>query len=111
VKDLLDAALHGDFSSLFGDDGEVWWSFVRDRAELGADQVMLRVDTGTWCCWLVYEVVDNRSGIAMTQMLIPDYEKRPETAMAIPAGYEQVPYLTIAQDAAMGFLAARTIGQ
>ena len=111
VADLLDAAQRGDFGSLFGNDAEDWWSFVRERLELGADQLILRMDDHTWRLWVAYEVADSGRALAMVQMFIADYEKSPETrAVAIPEGYEEVPYFTLPVDAAMRSLAARKTG-
>ena len=62
---------------------------------------MLRVDLnddnfGPWCLWIILDVVDGSEELTLGQMLLPDYENKPHTAMAVPDGYEQVPYFAIA---------------
>jgi len=99
----LDAAQKGDFEPLLGDCAEDWWEFVREHLELGTNQFMLRIELqdpafGPWYTWVVYEQVDRGSSIAFTQLLIPDYETSPEAALAIPDGYEQVPYFAVRFD-------------
>lgn len=101
--EALDAAQKGDFEPLLGDCAEDWWEFVRERLELGTSQFMLRIEVedpafGPWYTWLVYEQVDRGSSIALTQLLIPDYATNPEAALAIPDGYEQVPYFAVRFD-------------
>ena len=96
----LDAAQKGDLEPLLGDCAEDWREFVRERLELGTNQFMLRIEVedracGPWYTWVVYERVDRSSSIALTQLLIPDYATSPEAALAIPDGYEQVPYFAV----------------
>lgn len=93
----LDAAEKGDFEPLLGDHTEDWWNFVRERLDLGAKQLMLRIESedpafGPWYSWLVYEEADGGSSIALTRIIIPDYETNADSALAVPDGYEQVPY-------------------
>ena len=83
-----------------GDRAEDWWEFVREHLELGTNQFTLRIEMedpafGPWYTWLVYEQADRGSSIAHTQLLIPDYATNPEAALAIPDGYEQVPYFAV----------------
>jgi hypothetical protein len=97
IADALDAAHRGDIEPLMRDRTEDWWNFVRERLDLGADQLMIRIENddpafGSWYLWLVFEVVDQHSGIALMRILIPDYEAKPDSALVIPQGYEQVPY-------------------
>ena len=95
----LQAALEGDIGLLLGDNADTWWSFVEERVMLGADQLMLRVDMedesiGPWCIWVVLDVVDS-DDLTLGQIFMPDYENHPDTAMAIPDRYEQVPYFVV----------------
>jgi len=46
----------------------------------------------------VYEQVDRDSSLALTQLLIPDPATNPAAALAIPDGYEQVPYFAVRFD-------------
>jgi hypothetical protein len=97
VKSVLDAAKVGDFESLLGDGANAWWNFVVGRLELRVDQLMLRIEaedpaSGRWYLWLVYEVDESDNSIALAEVLVPDYENRPESALTTPEGYEQVPY-------------------
>ena len=99
LTEALDAAQKGEVEPLLGD----WWEFVRERLELGTNQFMLRIEVedrafGPWYTWVVYEQVDRGSSIALTQLLIPDYATNPEAALAIPDGYEQVPYFAVRFD-------------
>jgi hypothetical protein len=101
--EALDAAQKGDYGPLWGDCAEDWWEFVREHLELGTGQFMLRIEMedpafGPWYTWLVCEQVDRGSSIALTQLLIPDYATNPEAALAIPDGYEQVPYCAVRFD-------------
>jgi hypothetical protein len=101
--EALDAAQKGDFGPLLGDCAEDWWEFVRERLELGTSQFMLRIEVedpafGPWYTWLVYEQVDRGSSIALRQLLVPDYATNLEAALAIPDGYEQVPYFAVRFD-------------
>jgi hypothetical protein len=98
VESVLDAAKVGDFESLLGDESNAWWNFVVERLGLRVDQLMLRIEAedpaiGSWYLWLVYEVDESDNSIALANILIPDYENRPESALTTPEGYEQVPYL------------------
>jgi hypothetical protein len=98
--EALGAAEKGDFEPLVGDCAEDWWEFVREHLQLGTDQFMLRIELedpafGPWYAWVVYEQVDRGSSIALTGLLIPDYTTNPEAALAIPRGYEQVPYFGV----------------
>jgi hypothetical protein len=99
----LDAAQKGDFEPLLGDCAEDWWEFVREHIELGMNQFMLRIEIedpafGPWYTWIVYKQVDRGSSIALAQLLIPDYASNPQAALAIPDGYEQVPYFAVRFD-------------
>jgi hypothetical protein len=101
--EALDAAQKGDFEPLLGDCAEDWREFVRERLEFGTSQFMLRIEVedpafGPWYTWLVYEQVDRGSSIALAQLLIPDYATKLEAALAIPDGYEQVPYFAVRFD-------------
>ena len=101
--EAMDAAQKGDFGPLLGDCVEDWWEFVRERLELGTSQFMLRIEVedpafGPWCTWVVYEPVDRGSSLALTQLLIPDPATNPAAALAIPDGYEQVPYFAVRFD-------------
>ena len=101
--EAIAAAQEGDFEPLLGNCAEDWWEFVRERLELGANQFMLRIEMedatfGPWYTWVVYEEVDRGSSIALTNLLIPDYATNPEAALAIPDGYEQVPYFAVRFD-------------
>ena len=101
--EALGAAQKGNFEPLLGDCTEGWREFVRERLELGTNQFMLQVEVedptfGPWYTWLVYEQVDRGSSIALTQLLIPDYATNLKAALAIPDGYEQVPYFSVRFD-------------
>ena len=101
--EAMDAAQKGDFGPLLGDCVEDWWEFVREHLELGTNQFMLRIEMedpafGPWYTWLVYEQVDRDSSLALTQLLIPDPATNPAAALAIPDGYEQVPYFAVRFD-------------
>ena len=97
VVDAINQAYGGDFAPLLRDCEEDWQTFVRERIDLGADQLMIRIemtDEGRpWYAWLVCEVVSERSAIAISQVMVPQSES--DAALAIPEGYEQVPYFAI----------------
>jgi hypothetical protein len=97
VVDAINEAYRGDFAPLLRDCEADWQTFIRERIDLGADQLMIRIemtDEGRpWCAWLVCEVVSERSGIAISQVMVPQSET--DAALAIPEGYEQVPYFGI----------------
>lgn len=97
ISDALNGAKRGDFEALLGDRTEDWWNFVQERVDLGASQLMLRIEHedsafGFWYMWLVFEGDDQGSSVALTRILIPDYETKPDSALAIPKGYEHVPF-------------------
>jgi hypothetical protein len=53
ISQVLSAASEGDFDSIFEKESEGWWDFVRERVDLGADELMIRLDledpdSGTW---------------------------------------------------------------
>jgi hypothetical protein len=103
LTEAIAAAQEGHFEPLLGDCAEDWWEFVREHLELGTNQFMLRIAMedpafGRWYTWLEYEGVDRGSSIALANVLIPDYAANPEAALAIPDGYEQVPYFAVRFD-------------
>ena len=74
---------------------------------MGANQLMLRIENedpafGPWYAWLVYEQADSGRSIPLMQILIPDYETKADSALAIPDGYEQVPYYAFRWDSYAG---------
>jgi len=97
VVDAINKAYRGDFAPLLRDCEEDWLGFVRERIDQGADQLMIRIemtDEGrAWYAWLLCEVVSERSGIAISRVMVPQSET--DAALAIPEGYEQVPYFAI----------------
>lgn len=100
VSQAIKAAHEGDFESLFEDDTESWWAFVRERLDLGADELMLRIDLedaslGRWYLWLLFSVQEYGTALALEEVLIPDYENEPDAALATPQGREQVPYFVL----------------
>ena len=101
--EAMDAAQKGDFGPLLGDCVEDWWEFVRERLELGTSQFMLRIEAqdpayGPWYLWHVNEQVERDRSHARTQLVIPDPATNPAAALAIPDGYEQVPYFAVRFD-------------
>jgi hypothetical protein len=93
-------AREGDFTLLLGEDAERWWAFVDERLQMGSDELMIRIDleddlSGPWYMWLVLRVVDSGDALALERVCIPDLEGKPEAALAIPAGREQVPYFVL----------------
>jgi hypothetical protein len=99
----LDAAEKGDFEPLLGGHTQDWWNYVRERLDRGATRLMLRIENedpafGRWYAWLVYEGDDSGKSIALTNILIPDYETKADSALAIPDGYEQTPYFALRWD-------------
>jgi hypothetical protein len=104
IADAINDAKGGDFGALLGDRTEDWWSFVRERLDGGASQLMLRIEHddsafGSWYMWLEFEGDDQCSSIALTRILVPDYETKPDSALAIPDGYEHVPFFVYRWDA------------
>ena len=100
VSGALKAAHEGDFSSLLESDTENWWAFVRERIDIGADELMIRIDLeddsfGQWYLWLLFSVQEHGSTLALEGVLIPDYENEPGAALAIPKGREQTPYFVL----------------
>lgn len=100
VSQAIKAAQEGDFASLFENSAESWWVFVRERLDLGADELMIRVDLdddsfGPWYMWLLFSVEEHGSALSLEGVLIPDYENKPNTALATPEGREQVPYFVL----------------
>lgn len=100
ISQAIKAAREGDFTSLLGDDTESWWAFVRERLDLGADELMIRIDLedasfGPWCLWLLFSVQELGSALALEGILVPDYENEPGAALATPEGREQVPYFVL----------------
>jgi hypothetical protein len=96
ISHVLKAAREGDFDSLFGKDSEGWWDFVRERLDLGADELMIRLDLedpdfGRWFLWLLFSVQENNRALVLEEVLIPDYEENPKAALQTPQGREQVP--------------------
>jgi hypothetical protein len=45
--------------------------------------------------WLVFSVVDCGNALSLIKVSIPDPEGKPEAALAIPEGREQVPYFVL----------------
>jgi hypothetical protein len=100
ISQLIAAASDGNFNAIFGKESEEWWDFVIDRVNLGADELMIRLDLedpdiGRWFLWLVFSVHENGQALALEEVLIPDYETEPESAIEIPLGREQVPYFVL----------------
>ena len=100
VSQAIKAAQEGDFTSLFENDTESWWDFVRERLDLGADELMIRIDLedhsfGPWYAWLLFSVQELGSALSLEGVLIPDYENEPDAALATPEGREQVPYFVL----------------
>ena len=100
VSQAIKAAQEGDFSVLLQDDSQMWWAFVRERLDLGADELMLRIDLedvalGPWCIWLVVSVQEQGGSVALEAIFVPDYENDHEAALAMPEGQEQVPYFVL----------------
>jgi hypothetical protein len=53
ISQVLRASSEGNFDSIFGKESAGWWDFVRERVDLGADELMIRLDledpdSGTW---------------------------------------------------------------
>jgi len=100
VTQLIRSASEGDFERLFGDGVSNWWSFVSERIDLGADELMIRLELedtefGEWWIWLVYGVEEHGRTLKFEELLIPDYENDPDSARSIPQGREQVPYFVL----------------
>jgi hypothetical protein len=100
ISQVLRAASEGYFDSIFGKESEGWWDFVRERVDLGADELMIRLDleepdSGTWFLWLLFSVQENSLALTLEEFLIPDHETKPEAATEIPRGLEQVPYFVL----------------
>jgi hypothetical protein len=92
--------IQGDFTSLFENDTESWWTFVRERLDLGADELMIRIDleddsVGPWYLWLLFSVPEHGSALSLEGVLIPDDENEPDAALPTPEGREQVPYFVL----------------
>ena len=100
IAQAVNAAHDGDFTTLLGEDAETWWIFVRERIDLGANELMLRIDLvdddlGPWYMWLLFFVQEHGNALALDAILIPEYENDPKAALATPAGREQVPYFVL----------------
>jgi hypothetical protein len=100
VSQAIQAAHEGDFTALLEDDAERWWAFARERIDLGAEELMVRVDLedadfGLWFIWLLFSLQEHGSALALESVLIPDYENDPGAAQATPKGREQVPYFVL----------------
>ena len=100
ISRAVHEALEGDFTYLLGGDAGRWWAFVGERLEMGADELMVRIDleddsSGPWFMWLVFSVVDCGNALSLIKVSIPDPEGKPEAALAIPEGREQVPYFVL----------------
>lgn len=100
ISQVLAAVREGNFDSIFGEESERWWEFVGDRLDLGADELMIRLDLedpdfGRWFLWLVLSVDESSRALALEEVLIPDYETKPEAAIEIPQGREPVPYFVL----------------
>ena len=100
VSQAVQAAHEGDFAALLEGDAERWWAFARERIDLGADELMVRIDLedadfGPWCIWLLFSLQEHGSALALESVLIPDYENDPGAAQATPKGQEQVPYFVL----------------
>jgi len=101
VADVLSAASAGDFDALFADGIERWWDFVNERLDLGADELMIRLDLedadfGAWYVWLVFSALQSPRALTLEEVLLPDYEANPASALALPQGREQVPFYVLA---------------
>ncbi|MHB2029643.1 MAG: hypothetical protein ACYCPT_12620, partial [Acidimicrobiales bacterium] len=64
VSRAIKAAQEGDFASLFENDIDSWWNFVGERLDLGADELMIRIDLeddslGPWYMWILFSVVEH----------------------------------------------------
>lgn len=100
VARAIKAAQEGDFASLLESDTDSWWTFVRERLALGADELMIRIDLeddsfGPWYVWLLFNVQEHGGARLLESVLIPDDEMEPDTALATPQGREQVPYFIL----------------
>jgi len=100
ISQVLAAASDGNFDSIFGEESERWWDFVRERLDLGADELMIRLeledpDFRRWFLWLLFRVEEDSRALALEEVLVPDYEAKPEAAIEIPQGREQVPYFIL----------------
>jgi len=100
VSRAIKAAPEGDFASLFENDADSWWAFVRERLDLGADELMIRIDLeddsfGPWYVWLLFSVQEHGRTLSLESVLIPDYENEPDAALATPEGRERVLYFVL----------------
>jgi len=100
VSQAIRAAHEGDFAALLEDDAEKWWAFVKEQIDLGADELMLRIDLedadiGQWFIWLRFTLQEHGRALALESVLIPDYENDPGAAQATPKGQEQVLYFVL----------------
>lgn len=100
ISEYIRAAGDGRFDALFGERTDQWWDFVRERTTLGADELMIRIDVldsefGEWSLWLLFNVGERGATLTLEEILIPDYENVPVSALAIPRGKEQVPYFRV----------------
>ena len=100
VSRAMQAAGEGDFASLFEGETDEWWAFVRERIDLGADELVIRIDFedasfGPWCVWLSFSVQERGTALSLDDVFVPDYENHPEAALANPEGREQVPYFIL----------------
>ncbi|MGC1420097.1 MAG: hypothetical protein WA786_08265 [Acidimicrobiales bacterium] len=100
ISHVLKAALEGDFASLFEEHLDDWWDFVKERLDLGADELMIRLDLedpdfGEWFLWLLFSVEEETQALALEEVFVPDYEENPKAALETPLGREQVPYFVL----------------
>jgi hypothetical protein len=56
---------------------------------------LLDDDFGQWNIWLVFGLDETGRSLTLNEILIPDYENDPNSALAIPRGKEQVPYFAV----------------
>jgi hypothetical protein len=100
LSKAIKAAQEGDFASLLESDTDSWWAFVRERFDLGTNELMIRIGLedksfGPWYLWLLFSVEEDRIALSLKGVLIPDYENEPDAGLAIPDGQEQVPYFVL----------------
>jgi hypothetical protein len=100
VSQAVKAAQEGGFASLFENDTENWWAFVRERLDLGAKKLMIRIDLEDasltpWYLWLLFSAQEHGRALSLKGALVPDYENEPDAALETPKGREQVPYFVL----------------